>query len=108
MAIKNKKKKQKKKQNKNKKKKTKKNPQKKKKKKKKKPPQKKKKNTPKKKKKKKKKKKIYFCRVLCNEHFYKVSALSPLWLLRRRCFYIFFRKFSVTVAMAINQIQRFG
>ena len=63
-------------------------------------------NDDKKKNKKQKKKKRYLCRCLCHEHVCKVSASSPLRFLRRR-FLNIFRKFTLYVAMATNQIQRF-
>ena len=48
-------------------------------------------------------KKHNFCWGSCYEHFYKVSASSPLWLLRRRFLNFFFCKFSISVAMETNQ-----
>ena len=38
----------------------------------------------------------------------KFQFLLPLWLLTRGIFLVFFCKFSLSGAMATNQIQRFG
>ena len=51
-------------------------------------------------------KKHSFCRGTYYEHFCKVSASSPLWLLRRWFFLIFFRKFNILVAMATNPLNQ--